>query len=98
MQDRSFTFILKTPPTSKLILDAAGIDKGSGTPQKVQATITEDQLREIANKKLPDLNARDIEAAMKVVQGTCRNMGVAVEGREHREKRAKKADDEEEDF
>lgn len=84
MQDRSFTFVLKTPPASKLILAAAGVAKGSGNPQKVVATITEDQLKEIAQTKLPDLNATTVEAAMNVVQGTCRNMGIAVEGREHR--------------
>eukprot|EP01025_Chloroclados_australasicus_P057004 TRINITY_DN7098_c0_g1_i3.p10 TRINITY_DN7098_c0_g1~~TRINITY_DN7098_c0_g1_i3.p10 ORF type:complete len:108 (-),score=13.69 TRINITY_DN7098_c0_g1_i3:1068-1391(-) len=84
LQDRSFTFVLKTPPASKLILKAAGISKGSGTPHKVLASNTEDQLKEIAEIKLPDLNARDIEAAMNVIQGTCRNICVAVEGREHR--------------
>jgi large subunit ribosomal protein L11 len=86
MQDKSFTFILKTPPASKLILKAAGLAKGSGTPQRVVGSITEDQLKEIAQTKLPDLNALDIEGAMNVVQGTCRNMGIAVEGRDHRKK------------
>ena len=83
-QDRSFTFELKTPPTSKLIAKAAGIPKGSGTPQKVIASITEDQLKEIATTKLPDLNAQTVEMAMNSIHGTCRNMGVAVEGRDHR--------------
>ena len=71
--------MLKTPPASKLILAAAGIKKGSGTPQKVIGSITEAQLREIATTKLPDLNATTVEAAMKVVHGTCRNMGIDVE-------------------
>lgn len=84
VQDRSFTFVLKTPPASKLILKAADLKKGSGTPQKVIATISEAQLREIAEIKLPDLNATTVEAAMNVVHGTCRSLGVAVEGREHR--------------
>ena len=84
LQDRSFTFILKTPPASKLILEAAGIPKGSGNPQKIIATISEDQLRSIAEIKMPDLNAVNIEGAMNTVHGTCRNMGVAVEGRAHR--------------
>jgi large subunit ribosomal protein L11 len=78
--------VLKTPPASKLILKAAGLQKGSGTPQKATATITEDQLREIAEIKLPDLNATTVEAAMDVVHGTARNMGIAVEGRQHRTK------------
>ena len=78
-EDRSFTFILKTPPASVLIKKAAGIEKGAGEPnrQKV-ATITQDQLKEIAQTKLPDLNANDIEAAMKIVAGTAKNMGVAI--------------------
>ncbi len=78
-EDRSFTFILKTPPASVLIKKAAGIDKGASEPnrQKV-ATITRDQLKEIAQTKLPDLNANDIDAAMKIVAGTAKNMGVAI--------------------
>ena len=78
-EDRSFTFILKTPPASVLIKKAAGIEKGSGEPnsRKVGA-ITRAQLREIAETKMPDLNANDIEAAMKVVEGTARNMGVTI--------------------
>jgi len=78
-EDRSFTFILKTPPASVLIKKAVGIDKGSKEPnRKKVAQITEDQLREIAQTKMPDLNANDIEAAMKIIAGTARNMGVTV--------------------
>lgn len=78
-EDRSFTFILKTPPASVLIQKAAGIDKGSGEPNRHQVgKITQEQLREIAQTKMPDLNANDVEAAMKIVAGTARNMGVAV--------------------
>ena len=78
-EDRSFTFILKTPPASVLIRKAAGIEKGSSEPnrQKV-ATITRDQLKEIAQTKMPDLNANDIEAAMNIVAGTAKNMGVNI--------------------
>jgi len=77
--DRSFTFILKTPPASKLLLQAAGLEKGSGTPDKeTLATITQDQLKEIAEVKMPDLNAKDIEAAMRIVEGTAKNMGIKV--------------------
>ena len=78
-EDRSFTFILKTPPASVLIKKAAGIEKGAGEPNKQKVgSITQDQLREIAQTKLPDLNANDIDAAMKIVAGTAKNMGVAV--------------------
>lgn len=78
-EDRSFTFILKTPPASVLIKKAAGIEKGAGEPNKQKVgTITQDQLREIAQTKLPDLNANDIDAAMKIVAGTAKNMGVAI--------------------
>lgn len=78
-EDRSFTFILKTPPASVLIKKAAGIEKGASEPNKQKvATITRDQLQEIAQTKLPDLNANDIEAAMKIVAGTAKNMGVAI--------------------
>jgi large subunit ribosomal protein L11 len=78
-EDRSFTFILKTPPASVLIKKAAGIEKGSGEPNRVKAgTITRSQLEEIAQAKLPDLNANDISAAMNIIEGTARNMGVAV--------------------
>lgn len=78
-EDRSFTFVLKTPPASVLIKKAAGIDKGSGEPRtKKVGSISRAQLREIAETKLPDLNANDVEAAMKIVEGTARNMGVTV--------------------
>jgi len=78
-EDRSFTFVLKTPPASVLIKKAAGIEKGSGESNRKQvASITRDQLRDIAQTKIPDLNANDIEAAMRIVEGTARNMGVAV--------------------
>ncbi|MEL6459876.1 MAG: 50S ribosomal protein L11 [Cyanobacteria bacterium J06636_27] len=78
-EDRSFTFILKTPPASVLITKAAKIDKGSAEPQKVKVgSITKDQLREIAETKMPDLNANDIEGAMKIIAGTARNMGVTI--------------------
>jgi large subunit ribosomal protein L11 len=78
-EDRSFTFILKTPPASVLIQKAAGIDKGSGEPNKKKVgKITTAQLRDIATTKMPDLNANDIDAAMKIVAGTARNMGVTV--------------------
>ncbi|NJN32816.1 MAG: 50S ribosomal protein L11 [Synechococcales cyanobacterium RM1_1_8] len=80
-EDRSFTFILKTPPASVLIKKAAGIEKGSGRPKTDKVgSITQAQLKEIAETKMPDLNARDLEAAMKIVEGTARNMGVTVAG------------------
>lgn len=80
-EDRSFTFILKTPPASVLIKKAAGIEKGSGEPQVTKVgSISRAQLQEIAETKMPDLNANDIEAAMKIVEGTARNMGVTVSG------------------
>lgn len=78
-EDRSFTFILKTPPASVLICKAAGIERGSGEPNKTKVgSITQAQLQEIAQTKLPDLNANDIDAAMKIVAGTARNMGVTI--------------------
>ncbi|MEL6928863.1 MAG: 50S ribosomal protein L11 [Cyanobacteria bacterium J06600_6] len=78
-EDRSFTFILKTPPASVLIKKAAGIEKGASEPNKQKvASITKAQLQEIAQTKMPDLNANDIEAAMKIVAGTAKNMGVAI--------------------
>ncbi len=80
-QDRSFTFITKTPPAAVLIKKAAGIDKASGEPNKKKvAKITKDQCREIAETKMPDLNAANVEAAMRMVAGTARSMGVEVEG------------------
>jgi large subunit ribosomal protein L11 len=78
-EDRSFTFILKTPPASVLIKKAAGIEKGSGNPLTTKVgSITKAQLREIAETKMPDLNANDVEAAMNIVEGTARNMGVTI--------------------
>jgi large subunit ribosomal protein L11 len=80
-EDRSFTFITKTPPAAKLVLKAAGLQKGSGEPHKSKVgSITRDQVRQIAETKMPDLNANDIEAAMKIIEGTARQMGVTVEG------------------
>ena len=80
-EDRSFSFITKTPPAAEVIKKAAGLAKGSSVPHKEKVgSISRDQLREIANTKLPDLNANDIGAAMKVVEGTARSMGVTVEG------------------
>src|SRR5947199_3575694 len=80
-EDRSFDFITKTPPAAKLILKAAGVDKGSGEPHKTKvAKITRAQVREIAETKMPDLNANDIDAAAKIVAGTARSMGVTVTG------------------
>jgi large subunit ribosomal protein L11 len=77
--DRSFTFELKTPPAAVLIKKAAKVEKGSGDPNRTKVgSITRAQLREIAQVKLPDLNANDVEAAMKVVAGTARSMGVDV--------------------
>jgi large subunit ribosomal protein L11 len=78
-EDRSFTFVLKTPPASVLIKKAAGIETGSKEPNREKvAKITREQLREIAQTKMPDLNANDIEAAMKIIAGTARNMGVTI--------------------
>jgi len=78
-EDRSFTFVLKTPPASVLIRKAAKIERGSDQPNKKKVgSITRTQLKEIAQTKLPDLNANDIEAAMNIVEGTAKNMGVTV--------------------
>ena len=78
-EDRSFTFVLKTPPASVLIRQAAGIEKGSSEPNRTKVgSITRAQLQEIAATKLPDLNTDTIEAAMRIVEGTARNMGVTV--------------------
>jgi large subunit ribosomal protein L11 len=80
-EDRSFTFVLKTPPASVLIQKAAGIERGSGEPNKKKVgKISKAQLQEIAQTKMPDLNANDIDAAMRIVAGTARNMGVTIEG------------------
>jgi len=78
-EDRSFTFILKTPPASVLIKKALGIESGSNEPHKTKVgSLTQAQLRQIAEQKLPDLNANDVEAAMKIIAGTARSMGVMV--------------------
>ncbi len=78
-EDKSFTFVLKTTPTANLLKKACNIQKGSGTPNKVKvATISQDEIRKIAEYKMPDLNANDIEAACKIVEGTARNMGIEV--------------------
>ena len=77
--DRSFTFITKTPPAPVLILKAAGIEKGSATPNKTKvAKLTKDQVRKIAETKMPDLNAASVETAMSMIAGTARSMGVVV--------------------
>ena len=79
-EDRTFTFITKTPPASELIKKAAGVPKGSDNPLKKVGKLTKDQVREIATTKLPDLNANDLEAAAKIVEGTARSMGITVTG------------------
>ena len=80
-KDRTFSFIMKTPPASDLLKKAAGIIKGSGVPQKDKVgMITRQQLNEIARKKLADLNAADVEGAAKVIEGTARSMGVVIQG------------------
>ena len=79
-EDRSFTFVTKTPPAPEMIKKAAGLQKGSAVPQRDKVgKITKDQVREIATTKMPDLNARDIDAAMKIIEGTARSMGVTVD-------------------
>ena len=78
-EDRSFTFITKTPPAAVLIKEAIGLDKGSGEPNRNKVgTITRDQLRQIAETKMQDLNANDVEAAANIIEGTARSMGVEV--------------------
>jgi large subunit ribosomal protein L11 len=78
-EDRSFTFITKTPPAARLILKAAGLDKGSGVPHKEKVgSLTREQVRSIAEQKMADLNANDIDAAEKIIAGTARSMGVTV--------------------
>ena len=80
-EDRSFTFVTKTPPAAELIKKAAGVAKGSPTPHTVKvATLTKDLVREIATTKLEDLNANDLDAAEKIIAGTARSMGIKVEG------------------
>lgn len=79
-QDHSFTFVTKTPPAAVLIKKAAGIESGSGVPNKTKvAKLTRDQVKQIAETKMPDLNAADIEAAMSMIAGTARSMGITVE-------------------
>ena len=78
-EDRSFTFVTKTPPAARLLLAAAGVEKGSGEPHKTKvATVTRDQVREIAQTKLPDLNATDLDHAERIIEGTARSMGIEV--------------------
>ncbi len=78
-EDRSFTFITKTPPAAKLLLKAAGVEKGSGEPHKTKvASVTRDQVREIAQTKFDDLSAEDLDAAEKIIAGTARSMGITV--------------------
>lgn len=80
-EDRSFSFITKTPPAAVLLREAAGVEKGSGEPNRTKvATITGEQVRKIAETKMKDLNANDIDAASKIIEGTARSMGIKVEG------------------
>jgi large subunit ribosomal protein L11 len=80
-EDRSFTFILRTPPAADLLRKAAGVEKGSGTPKRAGVgRVSREQVREIANIKLADLNANDLEAAIRQVEGTARSMGIEVVG------------------
>jgi large subunit ribosomal protein L11 len=79
-EDRTFTFVTKTPPAARLILKAAGIEKGSGEPHKTKvARLSREQVRAIAETKMPDLNANDLDAAEKIIAGTARQMGITVE-------------------
>jgi large subunit ribosomal protein L11 len=78
-EDRSFSFILKTPPAAVLLREKAGVEKGSGEPNREKVgAVTKDQVREIAETKMPDLNANDIDAAAKIIEGTARSMGITV--------------------
>jgi len=80
-EDRSFTFIVKTPPAAELLKKATGIPKGSGSPLKDKvATIAQAQLEEIAKEKMPDLNAKDLEGAKRIIAGTARQMGIVIKG------------------
>jgi large subunit ribosomal protein L11 len=80
-EDRSFTFITKTPPAAKLLLKAAGVEKGSGEPHKTKvASVTREQVRAIAEQKMSDLNANDLDQAEKIIAGTARSMGITVNG------------------
>jgi large subunit ribosomal protein L11 len=79
-EDRSFTFALKTPPAAKLLLKAAGVEKGSGEPHRNKVgSVTMDQVREIAQQKMPDLNANDVDHAARIIAGTARSMGITVQ-------------------
>ena len=79
-EDRSFSFVTKTPPAARLILKAAGVEKGSGTPHTTKvASVSREQVRQIAQDKMDDLNANDIDAASKIIAGTARSMGITVE-------------------
>ena len=79
-EDRSFTFVTKTPPAAQLLLRAAGVPKGSATPHTVKVgSVSKAQVREIAERKLVDLNANDVEMAMRIIEGTARSMGLTVE-------------------
>ena len=77
-EDKSYEFVIKTSPAAELILKAAGIQKGAGSAKQIVGSITDAQLEEIAKYKLPDLNTEDVEAAKKVIAGTCRQMGIAI--------------------
>lgn len=78
-EDRTFTFVLKTPPAAVLLKKAANVEKGSGEPNRNKVgTVTKDKVREIAQIKMPDLNANSVEAAMRIIEGTARNMGITV--------------------
>ncbi len=80
-EDRSFTFVTKTPPAAVLLKKAAGLEKASGEPNRVKmATLSRSKVQEIAKQKMPDLNANDLEAATKIIEGTARSMGIIVEG------------------
>lgn len=79
-EDKSFEFVLKTTPAANLLKKAAGISTASGDQKQIAGTITVDQLKEIAEYKMPDLNSNDIDAAMRIVAGTARNMGIKIEG------------------
>jgi len=78
-EDRTFSFVMKTPPAAYLLRKAAGIEKGSGVPNKTRVgKVTKDQIRQIAESKMVDLNANDVNAAMKIIEGTARSMGIEV--------------------
>ena len=89
-EDRSFSFVLKTPPAARLLLEAAGLEKGSGEPNREQAgSIARDKVREIAKTKMPDLNTNDLDAAVRIIEGTARSMGLEVVGDQHIERGTK---------